>query len=194
MLFVVLSQEEKYKAKNVIDTVIYRSGDVLSAWAYTGLQALGLGLSAIAFHCRAGGLRLGVDLLPAWQNAGSTSNIRGGITMNANDHRISRRTFLSSLAAALASAWLVPLGLRAAGQPLFARPPSAKPRSARSSPPPAKPCRSSAWVRRELLRSAAERPPCPDSPRFCRPSSPTAANWSTLLPCTARRSKSSANC
>ncbi len=49
MLFVVLSREEKYKAKNVIDTVIYRSGDVISAWAYTGLQALGLGLSAIAF-------------------------------------------------------------------------------------------------------------------------------------------------
>jgi AAA family ATP:ADP antiporter len=49
MLFVVLGQEEKYKAKNVIDTVIYRSGDVISAWAYTGLQALGLGLSAIAF-------------------------------------------------------------------------------------------------------------------------------------------------
>lgn len=49
MLFVVLTKEEKYKAKNVIDTIIYRSGDVLSAWAYTGLQALGLGLSAIAF-------------------------------------------------------------------------------------------------------------------------------------------------
>ncbi len=49
MLFVILSQEEKYKAKNVIDTVIYRSGDVISAWAYTGLQALGLGFSAIAF-------------------------------------------------------------------------------------------------------------------------------------------------
>jgi AAA family ATP:ADP antiporter len=49
MLFVVLSKEEKYKAKNVIDTVIYRSGDVISAWAYAGLQALGLGLAAIAF-------------------------------------------------------------------------------------------------------------------------------------------------
>ena len=49
MLFVVLDREEKYKAKNVIDTVIYRSGDVVSAWGYTGLQALGLGLSAIAF-------------------------------------------------------------------------------------------------------------------------------------------------
>ena len=48
MLFVVLGREEKYKAKNIIDTVIYRSGDVVSAWAYTGLQALGLGLAAIA--------------------------------------------------------------------------------------------------------------------------------------------------
>ena len=49
MLFVVLGRDEKYKAKNVIDTVIYRSGDVVSAWAYSGLQALGFGLSAIAF-------------------------------------------------------------------------------------------------------------------------------------------------
>ncbi|MEJ2469723.1 MAG: MFS transporter [Desulfuromonadales bacterium] len=49
MLFVVVAREEKYKAKNVIDTVIYRSGDVVSAWAYTGLQALGLSLGAIAF-------------------------------------------------------------------------------------------------------------------------------------------------
>lgn len=48
MLFVVLNKEQKYKAKNIIDTVIYRSGDVVSAWAYAGLQALGMGLSAIA--------------------------------------------------------------------------------------------------------------------------------------------------
>jgi AAA family ATP:ADP antiporter len=48
MLFVILDKEQKYKAKNIIDTVIYRSGDVVSAWAYAGLQALGLGLSAIA--------------------------------------------------------------------------------------------------------------------------------------------------
>jgi diketogulonate reductase-like aldo/keto reductase len=33
--------------------------------------------------------------------------------MNENDHRISRRTFLGSLAAALATAWLVPPGLLA---------------------------------------------------------------------------------
>lgn len=48
MLFVVLGREEKYKAKNVIDTLIYRSGDLVSAWAYAGLQSLGLGLAAIA--------------------------------------------------------------------------------------------------------------------------------------------------
>ena len=48
MLFVVLEKEKKYKAKNMIDTVIYRSGDAVSAWAYAGLQALGLGMAAIA--------------------------------------------------------------------------------------------------------------------------------------------------
>jgi ATP:ADP antiporter, AAA family len=32
MLFTVLDQESKYKAKNVIDTVVYRFGDLSSAW------------------------------------------------------------------------------------------------------------------------------------------------------------------
>ena len=48
MLFVVLGKEEKYKAKNFIDTVVYRGGDAVSAWAYAGLKAFGLSLSAIA--------------------------------------------------------------------------------------------------------------------------------------------------
>jgi len=49
MLFTVLSREEKYKAKNVIDTVVYRGGDALSGWLFAGLMAMGLGLSGIAF-------------------------------------------------------------------------------------------------------------------------------------------------
>ena len=49
MLFVVLGREEKYKAKNFIDTTVYRGGDAVSAWIYTGLRSLGLGLSAIAW-------------------------------------------------------------------------------------------------------------------------------------------------
>ncbi|MDH3371096.1 MAG: MFS transporter [Gammaproteobacteria bacterium] len=58
MLYVVLAREEKYKAKNFIDTVVYRGGDAVSAWAYAGLRALGLGLGAIAF--------IAVPLALAW--------------------------------------------------------------------------------------------------------------------------------
>jgi AAA family ATP:ADP antiporter len=49
MLFSVVSSEDKYKAKNFIDTVVYRGGDAASGWLFTGLSALGLGLSALAF-------------------------------------------------------------------------------------------------------------------------------------------------
>lgn len=43
-----MTREEKYKAKNVIDTVVYRGADAVGGWAYTGLAALGLGLTGIA--------------------------------------------------------------------------------------------------------------------------------------------------
>ncbi len=49
MLYVVLNQEEKYKAKNFIDTVVYRGGDAVSAWVYAGLQAMGMTIGHIAF-------------------------------------------------------------------------------------------------------------------------------------------------
>ncbi|GAB3678185.1 MFS transporter [Salinisphaera aquimarina] len=49
MLFSVVSAEDKYKAKNFIDTVVYRGGDAASGWLFTGLSALGLGLAALAF-------------------------------------------------------------------------------------------------------------------------------------------------
>ena len=48
MLYVVLTKEEKYKSKNFIDTVVYRGGDAVSAWVYTGLQALGMSAGAIS--------------------------------------------------------------------------------------------------------------------------------------------------
>ena len=49
MLYVVLGREEKYKAKNFIDTVVYRGGDVVSAWVYDGMRSFGLSLGQIAF-------------------------------------------------------------------------------------------------------------------------------------------------
>jgi AAA family ATP:ADP antiporter len=48
MLFTVVSRMEKYKAKNVIDTVVYRGGDAIAGWVFAGLMALGLGLRGIA--------------------------------------------------------------------------------------------------------------------------------------------------
>jgi AAA family ATP:ADP antiporter len=57
MLFTVVDQESKYKAKNVIDTVIYRFGDVSSAWfsatvlpyGVAGLAIFGIVVSATWF-------------------------------------------------------------------------------------------------------------------------------------------------
>jgi ATP:ADP antiporter, AAA family len=56
-LFTVVPREERYKAKNFIDTVVYRGGDALSAWALGGLAALAFvsagiaaAWSAIAFY------------------------------------------------------------------------------------------------------------------------------------------------
>lgn len=49
MLFTVVDRETRFKAKPVIDIVIYRGGDMLSAWGFTALtQGLGLGLAAVA--------------------------------------------------------------------------------------------------------------------------------------------------
>jgi AAA family ATP:ADP antiporter len=48
VFFTVLGREEKYKAKNLIDVVIYRGSDAMYGWVFDTLQALGLKLGAIA--------------------------------------------------------------------------------------------------------------------------------------------------
>ena len=58
VLFTVLDQESRYKAKNVIDTSVYRFGDLSAAWMQAGLRALGMGLLAI--------VGLGIAVSAAW--------------------------------------------------------------------------------------------------------------------------------
>ncbi|WP_430309369.1 NTP/NDP exchange transporter [Pseudomonas sp. PONIH3] len=58
VLFTSVRREDRYKAKNFIDTVIYRGGDQVASWSYGGLMALGLGISQIAV--------VGVPLSLAW--------------------------------------------------------------------------------------------------------------------------------
>lgn len=54
----MVDQSSRYKTKNVIDTAVYRFGDVSSAWMQTGLRAAGFG-----FH---GAITLGVGASVVW--------------------------------------------------------------------------------------------------------------------------------
>jgi AAA family ATP:ADP antiporter len=62
MLYTVLPREIKYKAKNFIDTFVYRAGDQVGAWSYAAMGWLGLGMTGIAFAA--------VPLAGAWMGIG----------------------------------------------------------------------------------------------------------------------------
>lgn len=47
ILFTSSAREDRYKAKNFIDTVVYRGGDQIASWGYAGLMGLGLTLAQI---------------------------------------------------------------------------------------------------------------------------------------------------
>ncbi len=48
-LFVPLAREEKYKAKNLVDTVVYRTGDQLGAWTSGLVTWAGFGMAGLAW-------------------------------------------------------------------------------------------------------------------------------------------------
>ncbi len=48
MLFTIVDKESKYKVKTFIDTVVYRGGDLVSAWTFAGLKLMGVTLAGIA--------------------------------------------------------------------------------------------------------------------------------------------------
>ena len=58
VLFTVIDQQSKYKARNVIDAVVYRFGDLTAAWMQAGLRVGGFGL--------VGKVALGVGLSTTW--------------------------------------------------------------------------------------------------------------------------------
>lgn len=60
ILFTVVSREEKYKAKNFIDTAVSRGGDASTGWAVAGLTSLGVTSPMLA------GLLVPLMLLWAW--------------------------------------------------------------------------------------------------------------------------------
>ena len=50
LLFTVVDRDEKYRAKNVIDTIAYRFGDLASSWLYTAIEGTGAMALAIAAY------------------------------------------------------------------------------------------------------------------------------------------------
>jgi ATP:ADP antiporter, AAA family len=49
VLFTVVSREEKYKAKNFIDTAVSRGGDASTGWIVTAVKALGASTTVLAW-------------------------------------------------------------------------------------------------------------------------------------------------
>jgi ATP:ADP antiporter, AAA family len=62
VLFTVVPREDKYKAKNIIETFVYRGGDQIGAWTYGALAAIGLGLAGISF--------VGIPIAAVWLGLG----------------------------------------------------------------------------------------------------------------------------
>ncbi len=48
VVFTVVSREDKYKTKNLIDVVVYRGSDAVSGWLFESLMAVGAKLGVIA--------------------------------------------------------------------------------------------------------------------------------------------------
>ncbi|HEX6098754.1 MAG TPA: MFS transporter [Thermoanaerobaculia bacterium] len=58
VIYTLVQPEERFKAKNFIDTFVYRGNDALVAWLLGGLHALGAGVASIA--------ALGVAVTAGW--------------------------------------------------------------------------------------------------------------------------------
>ena len=49
VLYTVVSREDRYKAKNFIDTAVYRAGDQVGAWSYALIGMVGWGIKGAGF-------------------------------------------------------------------------------------------------------------------------------------------------
>ena len=72
-LFTVVPRGARYKAKNFIDTVVYRGGDALSGWLFAGLAGAAFVAAAIAAGWTALGAYLG-HRIRAWTPAAAPSS------------------------------------------------------------------------------------------------------------------------
>ncbi len=72
-LYTIVPREQRYKAKNFIDTVVYRGGDALSGWAFGALAAVSFVGAGIALAWTAIAFWLGARM-KAWTPAAERSS------------------------------------------------------------------------------------------------------------------------
>jgi AAA family ATP:ADP antiporter len=76
MLFTVVDQESRYKAKNVIDTIVYRFGDLSSAWISSFILPFGVaGLAIFGAVVAALWFPLGYLLGKRYENARAADSV-----------------------------------------------------------------------------------------------------------------------
>jgi AAA family ATP:ADP antiporter len=84
MLFTVVRPEAKYKAKNVIDTAVYRGADAVSGWVKTGIDAVASSPAAVAL---AGAALAVVWACTGWWLARRQETLAAGGEASAPDSR-----------------------------------------------------------------------------------------------------------
>lgn len=72
MLFVGVDAPTKYKAKNVIDTAVYRGADAIGGWVKTGIDTLGMGPALVAL--------VGAIVALLWAAVGAWLGRRGEVS------------------------------------------------------------------------------------------------------------------
>ncbi|MXO60887.1 MFS transporter [Altererythrobacter salegens] len=80
MVFASVGVEEKYKAKNVIDTVVYRTGDLVGAWSSAAITALASSAAAAV----AGAVTAALWALVGWTVGRRTDRGAAGASVNSS--------------------------------------------------------------------------------------------------------------
>ena len=87
VLFTVVQREDKYKAKNIIETFVYRGGDQIGGWAYAGLAAAGLSLAGISFVAvPLSAVWLGLGLWLGWRQVALAKALTGPRPSRLSQH------------------------------------------------------------------------------------------------------------
>ena len=110
----MIPRKEKYKAKNLIDVVIYRGSDALYGWVFDSLQAAGLKTRRHRAGLPAGGRGMADPLWRLGPSSGTSRRHSAGRT-GAGRTGMMRTTRREFAVLGTAAWWRAPLGAERCG-------------------------------------------------------------------------------